>query len=54
MGGEDSPSGQEDESNTARDSGTPSAKAHVSPGKSPLLQKLNRMRGDSVILVWFL
>ncbi len=51
----DSPSKQENESKTARDNGNQSRnKAHVSPGRSPLLQKLNRMHGDSVILVWFL
>jgi hypothetical protein len=56
MGGEDSPSRlQEDKSKAVRDEGSQlTNKAHVSPSRTPLLQKLNRMHGDSVILVWFL
>ena len=55
MGGEDSPSKlQEDKSKTEKDNGRQlTGKAHGSPNRPPLLQKLNRMHGDSVILVWF-
>ena len=52
MGGEDSPSkSQEDNSKTEKDNeGQLTGQANVSPNRPPLLQKLNRMHGDSAIL----
>ena len=46
-----SPSKENMDNNNTMSNGCQSASADTSLDKSPLLQKLNRMHGDSVILV---